>query len=83
VLGLAAAAFVASLAVVPFLGRTFLPEFNEGALTINVVTKPGTSLEASDRLGRRVEAALLLVPRGGVDQPTHRAARSSTSTRRT
>jgi CzcA family heavy metal efflux pump len=62
VLGVAAAAFLASLAVVPFLGRTFLPEFNEGALTINVVTKPGTSLKASDRLGRRVETALLAFP---------------------
>jgi CzcA family heavy metal efflux pump len=62
VIGLSAAAFLASLAVVPFLGRTFLPEFNEGALTINVVTKPGTSLEASDRLGNRVEQALLAFP---------------------
>jgi CzcA family heavy metal efflux pump len=62
VMGLSAAAFAASLAVVPFLGRTFLPEFNEGALTINVVTRPGTSLDASDRLGRRVEAALLSFP---------------------
>lgn len=62
VMATAAAAFVASLAVVPFLGRTFLPEFNEGALTINVVTQPGTSLEASDRLGRRVEHALLAFP---------------------
>jgi CzcA family heavy metal efflux pump len=62
VMGLSAAAFVASLAIVPFLGRTFLPEFNEGALTINVVTKPGTSLDASDRLGRRVEKALLSFP---------------------
>ena len=62
VIGLAVVAFLASMAVVPFLGRTFLPEFNEGALTINVVTKPGTSLEASDRLGRRVEAALLAFP---------------------
>jgi Cu/Ag efflux pump CusA len=64
---------IASLAVVPFLGRTFLPEFNEGALTINVVTKPGTSLEASDRLGRRVETRPAQLPRGGVDQPSHRA----------
>ncbi len=44
------------------LGRSFLPEFNEGALTINVVTLPGTSLEASDELGRRVEAMLLEQP---------------------
>ncbi len=62
VMGVAIVAFLASMAVVPFLGRTFLPEFNEGALTINVVTKPGTSLAASDRLGRRVEAALLAFP---------------------
>ncbi len=62
VLGAAGLAFVASLAVLPFLGRSFLPEFNEGALTINVVTLPGTSLGESDRLGRRVEEALLAIP---------------------
>jgi CzcA family heavy metal efflux pump len=62
VLGAAGLAFVASLAVLPFLGRSFLPEFNEGALTINVVTLPGTSLEESDRLGNRVEEALLALP---------------------
>ena len=56
-LGLAAA-----LAATPLLGRGFLPAFNEGALTINVVTRPGTALDASDRLGRRVEAALLAFP---------------------
>jgi CzcA family heavy metal efflux pump len=62
VLGGAALAFVVTLATLPFLGRSFLPEFNEGTLTLNVVTLPGTSLEESDRLGRRVEEALLTFP---------------------
>ena len=56
------AALVVALAILPFLGRSFLPEFNEGQLTINVVTLPGTSLEASDALGRRIEALLLSFP---------------------
>ena len=34
VLGGATLALVLALAILPFLGRTFLPEFNEGALTI-------------------------------------------------
>jgi CzcA family heavy metal efflux pump len=52
----------AAAAMTPFLGRAFLPEFNEGALTVSAVTLPGTSLETSDRLGRRVEQALLEFP---------------------
>ncbi|OGQ10232.1 MAG: multidrug transporter AcrB [Deltaproteobacteria bacterium RBG_16_71_12] len=62
VLAAALAVSLATLAVVPFLGRSFLPEFNEGALTINAITLPGTSLAESDRLGRRVEEALLAFP---------------------
>jgi CzcA family heavy metal efflux pump len=57
-----AALLAAALALLPSLGRTFLPEFNEGALTISAVTLPGTSLAESDRLGRRVEEILLGVP---------------------
>ncbi len=58
----AIALFAGAIALVPFLGRTFLPEFNEGALTVSAVTLPGTSLQESDRLGRRVEEVLLSFP---------------------
>jgi CzcA family heavy metal efflux pump len=44
------------------LGRSFLPEFNEGALVVGVVTAPGTSLVESDRLARAVERELMRHP---------------------
>lgn len=53
---------VGAAALVPGLGRSFLPEFNEGALTINAATVPGTSLAESDAMGRRLEELLLEVP---------------------
>jgi CzcA family heavy metal efflux pump len=43
-------------------GRAFLPEFNEGTLTVSAVTLPGTSLADSDSLGRGLERILLGVP---------------------
>ena len=43
-------------------GRSFLPEFNEGALTIEMLTPPGTALAESARLGAEVERALLARP---------------------
>jgi len=53
---------IAALALIPLLDRAFLPPFNEGALTVSVVSPAGVALEVSDALGREVELALLAVP---------------------
>ena len=61
----AAAALALLIAAVLWLsiaGRAFLPEFNEGSLTVSVVALPGTSLEKSDAIGLRVEKLLLNTP---------------------
>ena len=59
VLSGAAVALLLAVGSIPFLGSAFLPEFNEGALTVSVVTLPGTSLAESDAIGQRVEQILL------------------------
>lgn len=54
--------FVIALVMMTQLGRSFLPEFNEGSLVISVVTPPGISLEESDKTGILVEEILLSMP---------------------
>ena len=44
------------------MGRSFLPEFNESALTISAVSRPGISLEESNRIGSVIEKELLQIP---------------------
>lgn len=63
VLALASLVMVIAASIgIALAGRSFLPEFNEGSLTVNVTTLPGTSLEDSDRAASEVEAALLSQP---------------------
>lgn len=66
--------FVGTLIVVPFLGRSFLPEFNEGTLVISAVTIPGTSLTESNEMGRRIEEILLEHP--GISSTSRRTGRA-------
>lgn len=60
--GIAAVLFCAAMSYLPFAGQSFLPEFNEGSLTVEAWTLPGTSLVNSNRLGHEVEVALLKLP---------------------
>jgi CzcA family heavy metal efflux pump len=55
----AALLFAAALAVAQLWGRSFLPHFNEGNLTVTAMTLPGTALAESSLLGRRVEGVFL------------------------
>lgn len=57
-----AIALAVSLVALALAGRAFLPDFNEGTLTVSTATLPGTALENSDRLGQLVEQILLSHP---------------------
>jgi CzcA family heavy metal efflux pump len=52
----------AALAVLPFFGGEFLPEFREGHFVLQVSAAPGTSLDEMQRLGAALSEELLRLP---------------------
>lgn len=74
VIGITLGAFVISLVLLTQLGRSFLPEFNEGSMVISAVGIPGMSLEESNKNGQMIEQLLLEMPE--VEVVTRRTGRA-------
>lgn len=74
ILAVAGLLFVVSVFLLFRFGGNFLPPFNEGALTINLATLPGISLEQSDKLGQQAEEILLSFPE--IDQVGRKTGRA-------
>lgn len=58
----AAVTFALALGLLGLTGRSFLPAFNEGALTVMIVIAPGTSLEKSSEVALKIERLMLTHP---------------------
>lgn len=61
VIGVSLGLLIASLTLIPFMGKEFLPKFNEGTATVNILAQPGTSLEESNNIGTEIENTLLSI----------------------
>lgn len=53
---------LSGLSTIPFMGGSFMPELNEGHFIVHMSLIPGTSLQESMRMGRRVSKELLTIP---------------------
>lgn len=62
IIGVSVALLIATLFAMFNLGRSFLPEFNEGSLVVSVVSLPGISLDESTKIGTSVEQTLATIP---------------------
>jgi len=62
VVGVAAVLLVGALAVMTTLGRSFLPPFNEGSMSIALASLPGTNIEHSGRIASVAEEMLMTIP---------------------
>jgi len=62
IIGTSAAMLLVAVLLFPFMGREFLPPFNEGSYNVLATLPPGTSLQESVRIGNVVDRTLHEVP---------------------
>jgi len=74
VLGGSAGLVVVAALLAATFGSSFLPEFNEGSITLFLNTPAGTSLPESDRIAQRIEVQVGKIP--GVAAVTRRTGRA-------
>jgi CzcA family heavy metal efflux pump len=61
-IGITVLIFAISVILLTTTGSSFLPAFNEGALTVNISLTPGISLEESAKAGIEAQKILLQIP---------------------
>jgi cobalt-zinc-cadmium resistance protein CzcA len=61
-LGISGGVLVASLALLPFMGTTFMPDLDEGSIAVNVVRLPNASLDGSVKVATFIEQRLRKFP---------------------
>ncbi len=74
IIAMAVVLFIGALILISTLGRSFLPEFNEGSLVVSATSLPGISLAESNKIGASVEKALLTIPE--IKMTTRRTGRA-------
>jgi copper/silver efflux system protein len=62
IIATSAAMLLVAVLLFPFMGREFLPPFNEGSYNVLATLPPGTSLQESVRIGNVVDRTLHEVP---------------------
>jgi cobalt-zinc-cadmium resistance protein CzcA len=75
-LGIAAVLLIVTVALFPFIGKTFMPTMDEGDIIIQLESVPSVNLETSTRMVQQVEAAIIanvsdvihVVSRSGSDE---------------
>ena len=61
-IAIAVVSFLASFAIVPLVGTEFVPQADEGFISLRLNTPVGSSLEYTDSKVQQVEAALKSFP---------------------